>query len=79
MRCPDCNWHNPIEPDKGNGKCKECAGTGNKDRWARKLHLLCPEMRSNHSCPSCSGTGTCQSCQGKGELLGGLSAANAKP
>jgi hypothetical protein len=43
----------------GNGKCRECAGTGTN------VHLNDAEPK----CRNCSGTGTCAKCNGTGRAF----------
>lgn len=70
VRCRDCEsvdisgWG---YPSKGNGRCKDCNGTGNDHDIAAAITLVTFGLaRVNEQCRRCSGTGQCQTCGGTG-------------
>lgn len=65
-RCTECDRVEiNIFIDKGNGKCKECHGTGLGDALDQFISSV---VHENSACYYCNGTGQCQNCGGTGEV-----------
>ncbi|MCX6241736.1 MAG: hypothetical protein NTX43_08035, partial [Bacteroidetes bacterium] len=71
-RCPDCeniNVSSLIPSGKGNGRCKECKGTGIDQAASALVQFGTLGLEGkNIPCKICSGTGQCQTCGGTGEV-----------
>ena len=62
-RCPGCYKSSDELESIGDGKCRECFGSG-KDQ-----SIVGHEIESEEkSCWSCRGSGMCQTCGGTGEV-----------
>ena len=63
-RCPDCYGSSDEIESLGDGKCRECLGTG-------KDQSIDDGTREGEAedCWNCRGSGMCQTCGGTGELL----------
>ena len=62
-RCPDCYASSEEIELVGDGKCRECLGTG-KDQ-----SLIDSAVEDEEeACWSCRGSGMCQTCGGTGEV-----------
>jgi|WetSurMetagenome_2_1015567.scaffolds.fasta_scaffold381415_1 hypothetical protein len=68
-RCRDCQ---SIDlslsfTEKGNGRCKECDGTGHDRHTEALVRFGTLGLENNrYDCKTCSGTGQCQTCGGTG-------------
>jgi hypothetical protein len=62
-RCPGCYGSSEEVESVGDGKCRECFGTG-KDQSL--IHHTIEGEGEN--CWSCGGSGMCQTCGGTGEV-----------
>lgn len=65
-QCPDCNSVRvEFGPERGNGRCDACYGTGQEQGFGG---LLSDATGTGHNpCYKCHGTGQCQTCGGTGE------------
>lgn len=62
-QCPDCDNIVILSfPERGNGECSRCHGTG--EVWA----LDTPLTGNNDPCHECDGSGVCVTCSGSGEI-----------
>jgi len=71
-RCPDCeniDISSLISSGKGNGRCKECKGTGIDQAASALVQFGTLGLEGkNIPCKICSGTGQCQTCGGTGDV-----------
>ena len=66
-KCPDCDYNLSIYAvlDKGDGRCRNCDGTGEVADPLVEFFTLGVE-KGDTTCKVCSGTGQCQTCGGTG-------------
>ncbi len=67
-KCPDCeNIDINSLFNKGNGRCRECDGTGHDKAAEALVQFGTLGLEDDKiSCQTCSGTGQCQTCGGTG-------------
>ncbi len=72
-RCPDCeniDISTLVSSGKGNGRCKECKGTGIDQAASALVQFGTLGLEGKDiPCKVCSGTGQCQTCGGTGEVI----------
>jgi hypothetical protein len=65
-RCPDCYSIKILSsPERGNGECAVCYGTGHEGGLSGYIHDL---TIGPQPCPTCYGTKQCKTCGGTGEV-----------
>lgn len=67
-KCPDCSGNATLSPQRGDGKCDDCKGSGGE----LNVFTAATEALSglNQSCKTCGGNGVCQTCGGTGVIRG---------
>lgn len=68
--CPDCDGsdYGSLFGNKGNGRCRQCKGTGEIHGFADAFGSIATfnTVEPYHTCEYCHGNGQCQTCGGTG-------------